>query len=506
MCLGAWRKYLQDPQERFLAPPNVEVVGYIQIDRPISDWDEPIDDLLNLLPPVDEDPQYGPSVWGPDAYRKSFEKFFYAEPRTSIKESYQREWNFATRVIHREFNFLEGSVIIDITSTSKNADSTPAFPKTLYWKTEMDYLKERGYQDYVRQYQELLEGERPDVLWYLFLKKEILKQRKIDESDIRQIVCADPIFARVGCCFEEHQNALMKSHTKTRMGQCGWTPFFGGFRDRISRLMGKGNRYYIEFDWTRYDGTIPLEVFKYIKDFRFSKLDEQYQTPLFRGVYDWYCKNIFYRYVLMPSGEVVVQDRGNPSGQISTTMDNNIVNVFLQAFEYAYIHPDKTAEELCEDWERVDSLVYGDDRLTTFPSVPDDYIERVVSMYKDVFGMWVKPEKVRVSHTPVGLSFCGFTINDDLDPVPTDCDKLLAALVKPCKKLSDIDALYGKLLCYKILCHNLDDEHRFKKYICVALEVLARHIRCKGGEEPFLFSDRMLDALWRGGPKQRYGG
>nr|AGK45543.1 RNA-dependent RNA polymerase [Fox astrovirus] len=505
MRLSAWERFLEEPCERYLAPPNVELVGYIPIDRPISDWDEPIDDLLNLLPPIDDDINYGPSVWGPEAYLKSFEKFFYAEPCSMIKETYPREWYFANKVLHREFNFLENSVVIDITATSKNSDSTPAFPKTNYWKTEMDYLKERGYQDYIKQYEAILNGERPRVLWYLFLKKEILKQRKIDESDIRQIVCSDPIFARIGCCFEEHQNYLMKTHTRTRMGQCGWTPFFGGFKKRIQRLMSRSNRFYIEFDWTRYDGTIPMEVFSHIKRFRFSMLDPQYHGEPFQSVYNWYCSQIYCRHVLMPSGEVVIQDRGNPSGQISTTMDNNLVNVFLQAFEYAYIWPDKSVEDLFEEWQSVDSLVYGDDRLTTFPNVPDNYVDLVVEMYKTVFGMWVKHEKVRVQHTPVGLSFCGFTINDDLDPIPTDCDKLLAALVKPCKKLSDIDSLYGKLLCYKILCHNLEDEHRFKNIFVWHLRFWRAIFAIRVVKSHSYLVIGCLMRSGRGGPKSGYG-
>ena len=91
----------------------------------------------------------------------------------------------------------------------------------------MDYLGERGYQDYIKQLDAIYSGERPDVLWYLFLKKEILKVEKVEQSDIRQIVCSDPIFARIGCHFEEDQNVRMKNHTKTRSGQCGWSPFLG---------------------------------------------------------------------------------------------------------------------------------------------------------------------------------------------------------------------------------------------------------------------------------------
>lgn len=497
-----------EPGEYFLTPVNCPLIGVLPIDRPISDYDEPVDDLLNLLPKCDEDPPYAPSTWGPEAYRKSFQKFFYKEPVKNIKEKYKREWKFAMSALRREFDFLSDSVMIDITATSKNADSTPAYPKTLWWKTETDYLKERGYQDYITELDRIMNGDRPDVLWYLFLKKEILKISKIEDEDIRQIVCSDPIFARIGCVFEENQNQLMKGRTLTRMGQCGWSPFMGGFHRRVKRLVDKGNHHFIEFDWTRYDGTIPTEVFSAIKDFRFSCLRKEFRTEKNKSVYDWYCKNIFKRYVMLPSGEVTVQERGNPSGQISTTMDNNLCNVFFQAFEFAHLNPDKTIDELREGWEKVDSLIYGDDRLSTVPYVCSDYVEKVIDMYENIFGMWVKPNKVKLSDSVIGLTFCGFTItmSDNVYvPVPTDTDKLLAGLVTPVKKLPDILSLYGKLLCYRILGHNLPDDHKFKNYILVALEVLARHIRNGGGEEPYHITDEMLDRLWRGGPKLGYG-
>ncbi|ACR54271.1 RNA-dependent RNA polymerase, partial [Mamastrovirus 11] len=253
----------------------------------------------------------------------------------------------------------------------------------------------------------------------------------------------------------------------------------------------------------------PREVFMHIKKFRFSCLADEYKTPELESMYDWYCNALLERYVLLPSGEVTLQTKGNPSGQISTTMDNNLCNVFFQAFEFAYINPDLSMQELCDAWERCDSLIYGDDRLTTFPSIPSDYVNRVVDMYKDIykdiFGMWVKPDKVVVQDTPIGLSFCGFTVNQDFMPVPTECDKLIASLVTPTKKLADIYSLYSKVLCYNILGYNLEDEHEFKNYARIALEVLARHIRNMGGEEPVHVTEKMLDVLWRGGPKRRDG-
>lgn len=213
MGLEAWKVDLELP-ERIVVPNDFPVIGNIRIDRPVVDNKRPRDPLLGLLPrPPDYVPAHAPTVWGRGAYAKSFEKFKYATPCSSIKDEFPREWQFASRALLREYGFLKNTHIIDITSTVKNAESTPAYPKFKYWKTEEEYLNDRGFRDYVRQYNSILDGERPDVLWYLFLKKEILKKEKIYDEDIRQIVCADPIYARIGAMFEQDQNNRMKEMT-----------------------------------------------------------------------------------------------------------------------------------------------------------------------------------------------------------------------------------------------------------------------------------------------------
>lgn len=362
MHLGAW-KYDLDIPERKIVPHGFVVYGNIEIDRPIVDRKIPRDPLVGLLPkPPRYIPKHAPTVWGRDAYAKSFEKFYYADPAECIRQEYPREWEFANYAMYKEYSFLMGSHVIPITATVKNTESTPGYPKFKYWKTEEEYLNERGFDDYVRQVEDLKNGDRPDVLWYLFLKKEILKIDKIEQADIRQIVCSDPIYARIGAMFEQDQNNRMKKMTRWKHGQCGWSPFEGGFDEVLSRIEREDNQY-IELDWTRFDGTIPTEIFRHIKNFRFRMLSKEYRTAENEAIYKWYVDQLCKRYVLLPSGEVTIQEKGNPSGQISTTMDNNMVNTFLQAFEFAYLHASYSGDELRSEWAKCDSLVYGDDRI-----------------------------------------------------------------------------------------------------------------------------------------------
>ena len=134
---------------------------------------------------------------------------------------------------------------------------------------------------------------------------------------------------------DQHQNNLSKLHTETHAGQCGWCPFKGGFQKMCERLASKDGTF-VEFDWTRFDGTIPPALFKRIKMLRWQYICTEHRQR-YQHIYRWYVKNLMRRYVLLPSGEVTIQRKGNPSGQISTTIDNNMVNYWLQAFEFARV-------------------------------------------------------------------------------------------------------------------------------------------------------------------------
>ena len=88
--------------------------------------------------------EYGPTTWGPQAFIKSFDKFFYAEPVDFFSE-YPQLCAFADWATYREFRYLEDTRVIHITATEKNTDSTPAYPKMNYFDTEEKYLESHGW-------------------------------------------------------------------------------------------------------------------------------------------------------------------------------------------------------------------------------------------------------------------------------------------------------------------------------------------------------------------------
>lgn len=479
---------LQEPKPRFLVHPDFPLVGFLPINRPLYDASRPRDPLLGLLPPISVETGYAPATWGPQAFINSFEKFQYAQPPDFVAKNPQAH-QFALSKLRAHYSFLQGTAVIPITATDKETNSTPAYPKNIVFRKESDFLDHFGWGAYVDELKHL---QYKPVLWYLFLKKEILKESKIQAADIRQILCADPIYGRIGLMFDQQQNVRVKERTDDKSSQVGWSPFFGGFQQRIQRLASTGARYWVEVDWTRYDGTIPQQLLRIIRQVRWEFLDDVYKTTENRKLYEWYVHNLLNRYVLLPSGEVTFQNRGNPSGQVSTSVDNGMVNYYLQAYEHYVLNgPD--------GWEDTDTLIYGDDRLsvTNFPPDPDELIK----FYHDYFGMWVKKENIKVQESPVGLSFCGFTITEDLKPCLQRPMKLLASILTPVTKLRDPEVLYGKLLSMLILSHNDPPDSPLRRYVRRCVDIL----RARVDSDLPVFSDRILSYLWGGGPKRDDG-
>nr|QJI53423.1 MAG: RNA-dependent RNA polymerase [Astroviridae sp.] len=427
-----------------------------------------------------------------------FEKFHYSEA-CDIENTFPDVWDFATRLCLDEYSYMQGSVITPIYATSKNVDSTPAFPKFLEFETEGDYISTCGWQEYIDLWNN---PERRRPLWWTFLKNETLKVKKIEENDIRMIMCTDPCFTRFGAAFEEHQNNLMKQYTETHQAQVGWTPFYGGLNHRVNRL-SENRDVYVEMDWTRFDGTIPVEVFRHIKNMRFFFLSETCKTPENKARYEWYVDNIIHKLVLLPTGEITYINKGNPSGQISTTTDNNMVNTFLTAFEIAYLYKLQhgSVPTLQQYRDNVDSICYGDDRLLAINSAFLTYDVKILpEMYKTIFGMWVKSENVKISRTMNGLSFCGMTLLKTPSTwVGTpNVNKILSTLENPVKRLPDVQSLWGKLVSLRILCEYSTEE--VKDYLDLQIQKVAEYCRVENialPEVPSYFYTR----IWTGGPK-----
>lgn len=441
-----------------ILPDNYDYIGHIIVPRKVERTKGTSDPLLNI---IDKPKVQGfvNSTWTEEAYTKSFEKFEYGESR-NVLEIEPELAMFADNAVITELSYFANSQVIPVQFTEKNMDSTPAFPKMMEYDTEKDYISENGMSEYIKA-QTDPETLKREPLWWCFLKNEILKEKKVKENDIRIISCTDPVFTRLGATLDQDQNSRMKERTENKHAQVGWTPFRGGIDRRLKRI-SRGKDKFVELDWTRFDGTIPRWLFlrvRFIRWFFMNKSDRSKYMRMSR----WYAHRLTNRLTLFPTGEVTRIKKGNPSGQYSTTVDNNIVNEWLTAFEFAYLHR-RTHGKLptVDEYRRnVDFLCYGDDRILAYKSGFVNYdTNEVITMYKNLFGMWVKPENIKVTDTLVGTSFCGFTFfkKHSTWVGVMNVNKILQSLKTPTKQLPDLESLWGKLVSLRILTQHSDPE------------------------------------------------
>nr|UNY48277.1 MAG: ORF1ab polyprotein [Avastrovirus sp.] len=476
-----WEIYMEPLDLRITVPDNYPILGHIAIDKLVERKKKVSDPLLKML----EQPKcegFTSTTWTRKAYTKSFEKFDYGNA-VDFEQDYPELTAFADAAVLAEVGYMEGTHVIPIQETNKNMDSTPAFPKMLDFDSEKAYLEAHGMGEYVETQ---IGRQTGKPLWWCFLKNEILKEKKVSEDDIRIITCSDPVITRLGASFDTEQNERMKERTETHHAQVGWTPFFGGLDKRVRRITSCGRTQVLELDWTRFDGTIPVQLFQRMREMRKFFLTRRSRRK-YGKLLDWYNVQLTDRITLLPTGEVTHVKKGNPSGQFSTTVDNNIVNEWLTAFEFAFQHLENhgTIPTVKDYRANVDFLCYGDDRLLAYnPSFVNYDPQKTIDMYKNIFGMWVKPENIKLFDSPTGSSFCGFTL------VKThgqwvgvvNVDKLLQSLKTPTRRLPDIESLWGKLVSLKIMCYHSDPEA--VSYLSNQIKRVEEYARAEGIELP----------------------
>nr|WPR17514.1 MAG: RNA-dependent RNA polymerase [Avian astrovirus 7] len=153
----------------------------------------------------------------------------------------------------------------------------------------------------------------------------------------------------------------------------------------------------------------------------------------------------------------------------------------------------------------VDSICYGDDRLLAVNSTFLDYDPNdIPPMYKDIFGMWVKPENIKIGQTCEGMSFCGMTARevDGLYIGLPNVNKILSTFEFPVKALPDVQALWGKLISLRILCQYADPE--VLDYLNKQMARVKEYALAENIELPEVPRD-FYKTIWTGGPNKNDG-
>lgn len=397
---------------------------------------------------MDIDSEYVPSVWDSRAYSRIFEKFSARQVKKDLPSEIHR---VALEKLLLEMEPMGGAQVKSYEETTANAKSNPGYPWREQFETEEDVRSEYGFKPVYD-----LANSRSRPLWYSFLKKEMLKKSKVETNDIRMILCPPWTFKRIQASFDEDQNERMKKHTLVNECQVGWCPVRRGLDIRL-RSLASGRDRFVTVDYTRYDGTIPPFVFTMVRKLRADLLDLDDDQ---RDLLEWVNWNLLDKVVLLANGRVVKVSKGNPSGQVSTSIDNCLVNTYITAacnamWYWCQTGKVPTTYELNE-WH--DQLVYGDDRIGAYNSTMCEppTSDFVINFFSDYFGMWVKPENVVISNKLNGLEFCGMVTHYD---VKTETwvgiyrtEKIKAAIATPVKPAESMEILKAKLASAKVLC------------------------------------------------------
>lgn len=346
------------------------------------------------------------------------------------------------------------SRVLGFDEVEKPEETSPGFPVMLQYSESW-----KVYRDYPWLVHEVWEDLSCGLSywWYVFLKQEQLRSTKVDNEDIRAIYCQPDPVARCQARFDQDLNRKIKKDGLRSGIAVGMNPFVD--TDALVRHLKEPN-YYVERDWKRYDGTIPAAVLYLVRYLRWQNLRGEYKTQENWNVYSTITHNLIHKNLVHPTGETYHVRKGNPSGQMSTSIDNCLVNIFVTSYVH-YVVYGKPYFSLC---------VYGDDTLLGYTNEPKVEAEAEVAMR--TFGMSLPSESVRVSDTPSGLTFCGYVIGYKAGRwIPLyKPDRILANLWRPVnnQKKEDEGMLYSQLVSATLLLWET-------KYRSVAYDLLKKH-------------------------------
>nr|AVM87158.1 ORF1ab [Wenling pterygotrigla hemisticta astrovirus] len=429
--VGQAHKLIQPHHEDFPVP----VLGRLPIGRAIEKL-EPVTckvtrRYLDLdLPEVKE---YVPAVWSSGAYAKSFEKYTWSVSSKFSSEAHE----YAIEYLDEAFAHCRNYRAIPLDETNKPTDTSPGYPWCLKYPTERELHEARPHL--LRETYLLMMANEYRCMWYCFLKNEMLKLSKVTEQDIRGVCIPDVCFSRVQLMLDQHLNQLIKSKPVRSPSAIGFSPFYGT-GDLLKRLFEVYPHIY-EQDFKRFDGTIPERLFLLIREWRYGIMfpdDQMKYKDLMRNI-DW---NLMHRATVLPTQLVVEVTQGNPSGQVSTSTDNTLINVYMAAY----------VQWLLGDlnW-RV--LAFGDDRILGRTKYVDPEVE--AKLVLDHFGMQLPAQKMKLFDRFEGVTFCGGTyqtIKGHCVPV-FNGNKIVASLQNPHTAVKNVDTLWGKLFSAYLLLY-----------------------------------------------------
>lgn len=375
---------------------------------------------------------YQPAAWTPSAYEKTLNKHSFFRPD---RQPNHKAWGDAVLSLFDIVMQHANSKFLDWQELDKPWDTSPGYPYMLQHQRSLDmYQLDCELQN--KTWEDIVAGLTP--YHYVFLKQEQVKKQKVADEDIRAIYVQPDSWARCQARFDQDFNRLVKQNRFINNIAVGMVPFWE--LDLAIRNLGQ-HPYYVEKDFSRFDGTIPASILLLVRAQRWDALSTIWHTPLYAHAYQQLSMVLAWKELIHPTHRVYAVSKGNPSGQVSTSIDNSLVNLFLQFYVSFLVYGRSPAP----------MLVYGDDVIQAYDVEPDPEAEAEV--LKHTFGMYLKPDSFKVLTTPIGLSFCGYTVQQKRGRyIPVyNPQRIIANLWRPVKNHDLDDIFWSKLISATIL-------------------------------------------------------
>ncbi len=322
-----------------------------------------------------------------------------------------------------------------------------------------------AYFDYIKLFWERAHEEQYPVLFTQCGKVENLKKKKIDAQDIRGFTVAPFEFFVSKARMSQSLNKAMCSpdfHNFSPVKH-GVNLMNGGFFDLLSKLVSVPNCVIGEGDATKWDSSSSREMLEICKEVRFHCWDKKgmSETEWWRRM-NYYYDQIISSFVILPTGQVLQKQLGQPSGTTNTTDDNCIMHLFI----WCYMWRKLQNRSLYSDFnKRVYLALYADDHVFSVDKGLNFHPFEVRKPIYEEFGVVLDPDKDLVSSDLEGHTFLG--LKAKWNPqyrkyVPIfDANKAINVLMKNETKQVDVVALWSRaysiafLTCYDNQTHEL---------------------------------------------------
>ncbi|AWO77093.1 polyprotein [Macluravirus alipiniatessallati] len=302
--------------------------------------------------------EYAPSILSYDAYWKDLLKF--NRQSNATPQFDKRILNLAAQAVIRNLQ-QAGLTATKIRTTNQVLDdvqwTTAAGPLYAMKKKELckDLTEEELQSLAIHVRQRLIAGKNCGV-WNGSMKAELRSIEKVQQAKTR-VFTAAPITTLIASKFfvDDFNKQFYETHLKANhtVGinkfSRGWERLYN-FLDRPGWKHGSG-------DGSRFDSSIDAFWFDYLLTIRLSFFTNDERAIAIQALKNMY-REFLYTPIHTVSGNILVKQVGNNSGQPSTVVDNTLI--LMMSFFYAYIC--KTGDDNCEFInERFRFVCNGDD-------------------------------------------------------------------------------------------------------------------------------------------------